>query len=66
MKLKVMINEGCVETVLADQEAMDADIELEVVDFNSDYGSDKEIYEKNFDEADMQDMSFSVDHCISE
>lgn len=61
MKVKVIIVDGAVECVLADEEAKKAGLQAEVVNFDPKHG-DLELLSKHY-ETDMTDMDYSLIRC---
>lgn len=43
MKIKVMIRDGIIDTVLGDKEALESDLEVEIVDYDRNLG-DEELF----------------------
>ena len=65
MRVKVIINNGVIENVLMDQEAVDAEVDVEIVDYDNDISS-SECFKKvmdNFSREGLRDASFSIEHC---
>lgn len=62
MKVKVFIVDGIVEDVLMDAEAMAANTELEIVNYDKDNGQDL-LLTKEYNNSQMQPAPYSVEHC---
>lgn len=62
MKVKVMIVDGIVDSVLMDEEALNADIDVEIVDYDKNSG-DSDRLEEEFREAGMSHGLYSINHC---
>lgn len=61
MKCKVIIVDGIVDSVLVDDEAKQAKLEVEIVDFDGDEGDDDLLRE----EYDLDNnIPFTTEHCI--
>lgn len=60
MKIKVMIVDGVVDTVLGDDEAMQSNLQVEIVDFDRDRDS-KEALNARY-ESGLQDIPFRITH----
>lgn len=65
MKIKVMIRDGIIDTVLGDKEALESDLEVEIVDYDRNLG-DEELFNKHYDEEGMSDIPHLIDHCEEE
>lgn len=63
MKVKVMIENGVVNTVLGDKEAAEAKIDIEIVDTNSDYNDYqtlKDYSDKLYADQTLSDIPYKV------
>ncbi len=60
MKIKVMIVDSVVDTVLGDNEAMQSNLQVEIVDFDRDTDN-KESLNTHYEDK-MQDIPFSIIH----
>lgn len=62
MKIKVIIVDGIIDSVRADAEAVNADVEVEIVDFDKNSG-DAELLDDEFNTAGMEPILYEVKHC---
>jgi len=62
MRVKVMIIDGIVDSVLMDDEAINADIDVEIVDYDKNTG-DSDRLEEEFQEEGMSHALYSINHC---
>ena len=62
MKIKVMIVDGIIEGVRADAEAVNAEVEVEIVDFDKNSG-DSELLDEEFSTAGMEPIDYEIKHC---
>ena len=60
MRIKVMIVDGVVDAVLGDEEAMQSDLQVEIVDYDRNKDS-RESLNSHY-ESELQDIPFSVTH----
>lgn len=60
MKAKIIMVDGVVDTVLGDEEAMQSDLQIEIVDFDKNI-DDREVLNVHY-ESDLQDIPFSITH----
>lgn len=63
MKIKVMIENGIIQTVLGDNTASQTNLEIEIVDVNSDYedlDKMKEYAEKLYSNKELVDIPYCV------
>lgn len=61
MKIKVIITDGVIDTVLMDQAAMDTDIDIQIVDYDSDCDSHDALLAE-YETDGLQDAPFNVTH----
>ena len=62
MKIKVIIVDGIIDSVRADAEAVNADVEVEIVDFDKNFG-DAELLDDEFNTAGMEPILYEVKRC---
>lgn len=63
MRVKIFILDGLISGVLGDQETMDANVDVEIVDYDRNTG-DRELLDGEWDEAGLMDIPYSISHCI--
>lgn len=62
MKVKVMIIDGIIDSVLMDNEAINANIDVEIVDYDKNSGNSDRL-EEEFREVGMSNGLYNVNHC---
>lgn len=62
MKAKIIIIDGVIDTVLGTQDALETDLQIEVVNFDRETDS-KELLDKEYEEDGMLDLPFNIKHC---
>jgi hypothetical protein len=63
MRIKVIIKDNCVEAVMADEEALNA--KIEIIDYNGSSGNE-DLYYKELNEKDMKYIDYDLKFCDNE